>query len=282
MRIDVLTLFPEAMQPYLSASILGRAHAAGLVEVHTHQLRDYSKLPHKKVDDRPFGGGPGMVLACQPVCDAVEAIEAMDMRPALRVLFTPQGRTFSQTIARRYAQCERLLCICGHYEGFDERIIEILRPEEISLGDFVLTGGEIPALAVIDAVVRLLPGALGHEDAAGIESFEGAGLEFPQYTRPREFRGHAVPDVLLSGDHAAIAAWRREQAQRRTRERRPDLLGPEGPAAERACADLRVARPEAGTAGRRSRRLEGHAPAAARRARQGLARPVEGASLAIA
>jgi len=223
MRIDVLTLFPEVMQPYFAASILGRAQAAGLVEIHTHQLRDYSQDPHHKVDDRPFGGGPGMVLMCQPVIDAVAAVEARDPRPALRILLTPQGRVFDQACARRFAACPRLLLICGHYEGFDERIIELLRPEEISLGDFVLTGGELAAMAVIDATVRLLPGVLGHEDGATDESFADGRLEYPQYTRPREFRGLTVPDVLLSGNHAQIAAWRRAQSEARTQRRRPDL-----------------------------------------------------------
>jgi tRNA (guanine37-N1)-methyltransferase len=224
MRIDVLTLFPEVIQPYVTASILGRAQAAGIAEIHTHQLRDYSEYSHQKVDDRPFGGGPGMIMACQPVCDAVEQIESLDNRSALRVLLTPQGRTFSQPTAGRFAQRERLLFICGHYEGFDERIIDILDPEEVSLGDFVLTGGEIPALAIVDAVVRLLPGALGNEDATRAESFQQGELEEPQYTRPREYRGRHVPDVLLSGNHAEIEAWRRTQSAQRTRGRRPDLL----------------------------------------------------------
>ena len=225
MRIDVLTLFPEVMRPYLSASILGRAQAAGIVEVHTHQLRDYSSDPHKKVDDRPFGGGPGMVLACQPLCDAVQAIEAMDQRPALRILLTPQGRLLDQQTAARLAPRERLLLICGHYEGFDERIRTLLRPVELSLGDFVLTGGELAALAVVDAVVRLLPGVLGNDQATHHESFQHDLLDYPQYTRPREYRGLQVPEVLLSGNHADIQAWRRAQAEARTRQRRPDLLG---------------------------------------------------------
>ncbi len=233
MRIDVLTLFPEVLQPYFAASILGRAQASETVEIHTHQLRDYSRDPHHKVDDRPFGGGPGMVLACQPVCDAVEAIEAMDPRKALRVLFTPQGRRFTQETASRFATCERLLLICGHYEGHDERICALLAPEEISLGDFVMTGGEPAALAVVDAVVRLLPGVLGNEAATDCESFQGSRLEYPQYTRPREFRGLTVPEVLLSGDHAAIEAWRRAQSEQRTRQRRPDLLAKTTPAVQR-------------------------------------------------
>lgn len=223
MRIDVLTLFPEVFQPYVTASIIGRALRAGLVEIFTHQLRDYSRDHHRKVDDRPFGGGAGMILLCQPVCDAVEAIEKMDTRAALRILLTPQGRRFDQTAAQRYARCERLLLICGHYEGFDERIVELLEPEEVSLGDFVLTGGEIAGLAIIDSVVRLLPGALGHDQAAAEESFQAARLEYPQYTRPREYRGLSVPDVLLTGHHEQIARWRQEQSELRTRQRRPDL-----------------------------------------------------------
>lgn len=224
MRIDVLTLFPEVIQPYVTASILGRAQSAGVVQIHTHQLRDYTLDSHGKVDDRPFGGGPGMVLSCQPVCDAVQAIDAMCNQPALRVLFTPQGRTFDQQTASRFAQCERLVLLCGHYEGYDERIVELLEPEEISLGDFVLTGGEIAALATIDAVVRLLPGALGNESAHDTESFQSGQLEYPHYTRPREYGGLEVPDVLLSGNHAEIEAWRQAQSADRTRTRRPDLM----------------------------------------------------------
>lgn len=224
MRIDVLTLFPEVIQPYVTASVIGRAQASGVTQIIPHQLREFSADPHKKVDDRPFGGGPGMVLACQPVCDAVDAIEKLDPRPTLRVLLTPQGRRFDQTVAERLAAAPRLLLICGHYEGFDERIVELLEPEEISLGDFVLTGGEVAALAVIDAVVRLLPGALGNEDSPVGESFRGGVLEGPHYTRPREFRGRCVPDVLLSGNHAEIENWRRQAGLDRTRERRPDLL----------------------------------------------------------
>ena len=228
MRIDVLTLFPEVMQPYLSASIMARASAAGVVDFHTHQLRDYSTDPHRKVDDRPYGGGPGMVMFCQPVCDAVKDIESQDTRKALRIILTPQGRPFSQDDARRLAGGERLLLICGHYEGYDERIVELIEPEEISMGDFIMTGGEIAALALVDSVVRLLPGALGSEESAESESFEGGLLEHPQYTRPRHYDGLNVPEVLLSGNHADIEAWRRSQARRRTAHRRPDLLpGPD-------------------------------------------------------
>ena len=226
MRIDVLTLFPEVMQPYLAASILGRARDAGLAEFHLHQLRDFSEdTKHFTVDDRPFGGGAGMILSCQPICDAVQRIEAMDPRPALRILTSPQGRLFDQTEAARFAEVERLLLICGHYEGHDERIVDILQPIEVSLGDFVMTGGELAGLAIIDAVVRLLPGVLGNDEATVDESFQSGRLEYPQYTRPREYRGHAVPDVLLSGNHGEIAAWRKEQSELRTRQRRPDLAG---------------------------------------------------------
>lgn len=224
MRIDVITLFPEVLQPYLQASILGRAQDAGIVELHTHQLRDYTQDPHQKVDDRPFGGGPGMILMCQPVVDAVHTVEKLDPRPALRILLTPQGRSFTQPVARQLAQRDRLLLICGHYEGFDERILEILEPLELSLGDFVMTGGEPAALAVIDAVTRLLPGVLGNDAATHDESFQEQRLEYPQYTRPRNYRGLDVPDVLLSGHHGQIEAWRRAQSEERTRRRRPDLL----------------------------------------------------------
>ncbi len=228
MRIDVVSLFPEVLRPYLAASILGRAQAGGLVEIVLHQLRDYSTDSHRKVDDRPFGGGPGMVLMCQPVVDAVRAIEQLDPRPALRILTSPQGTVFSQEHARRLAREQRLLIICGHYEGFDQRIIDLLQPVEISLGDFVLTGGELPALAMIDAIVRLLPGALGNEESSQSESFsaheDGSRLDFPHYTRPREYAGQNVPEVLLSGNHAEIAAWRRQQAEDHTRRRRPDLI----------------------------------------------------------
>lgn len=224
LRIDVITLFPEVFQPFLAASIVGRAQQAGLTAIHAHQLRDYSQDPHRKVDDRPFGGGPGMILMCQPVVDAVRAVEALDPKPALRILLTPQGRPFTQSTAERLARQERLLLLCGHYEGFDERILDLLGPEEISLGDFVLSGGEPAAIAVIDAVVRLLPGALGNALGTADESFQGDRLEYPQYTRPREFEGRSVPDVLLSGHHGDIAAWRQQQADERTRRRRPDLL----------------------------------------------------------
>jgi tRNA (guanine37-N1)-methyltransferase len=222
-RIDVLTLFPEALEPFFASSIIGRAMAAGIVSIHCTDIRDFAGNRHQKVDDRPFGGGPGMVMLCQPVFDAVEQVEAKDPAPATRILLTPQGEPFSQKIAHELAALPRLLMVCGHYEGFDERIREGLRPREISIGDFVLSGGEPAALVVVDAVVRLLPGALGDEESTEDESFSAGLLEYPQYTRPREYRGMTVPEILLSGDHARIERWRVAESLRRTRERRPDL-----------------------------------------------------------
>ncbi len=225
MRIDVLTLFPEVCEPFFSASIIQRARSAGLVDVVCTNIRDFTNDRHRSVDDKPFGGGPGMVMMCGPVFEAVECVEAQCPTPATRVLLTPQGETFRQDVAEELADHERLLLICGHYEGFDERIRLGLKPREISVGDYVLTGGEAAAMVMVDAIVRLLPGALGGEGASGDDSFAQGLLEYPQYTRPREFRGMTVPDVLLSGDHARVEQWRRQQALERTRKRRPDLLG---------------------------------------------------------
>lgn len=223
LRVDIVTLFPEMFQPILGTSIPKRAAEKGLVSYHLTDIRAFATDAHKSVDDKPFGGGPGMVLMCPTVFEAVESAEAQDPRPARRLLLSPQGRRFDQRMAEELAAEQRLLLIAGHYEGFDERIIEGLKPTELSIGDFVLSGGELAAMVVIDAVVRLLPGVLGAADGAADETFADGLLEHPQYTRPREFRGMAVPDVLLSGNHKAIADWRREQRQRRTAERRPDL-----------------------------------------------------------
>jgi tRNA (guanine37-N1)-methyltransferase len=222
-RIDILTLFPEMFGPLLGTSIPKRAAEKGLVSYHLTNIRDFATDAHKSVDDRPFGGGPGMVMMCQTLFDAVESAEKQDPRPATRILLSPQGRPYDQELAVELADKERLLLIAGHYEGFDERIIEGLQPVEVSIGDYVLSGGELAAMVIVDSVVRLLPGALGHEQSAADESFTEGLLEFPQYTRPREFRGMTVPDILLSGNHAAIAAWRLEQRKARTRQRRPDL-----------------------------------------------------------
>ena len=223
LRIDILTLFPEMFSPVLGTSIPKRAAEKGLVSYHLTNIRDFSTDAHKSVDDKPFGGGPGMVMMPSVLFDAVQHPEKQDPRPATRILLSPQGRKFDQTVAEDLARRERLLLVAGHYEGFDERIIESLSPMELSLGDYILSGGELAAMVVIDAVVRLLPGALGAEHGAADESFADGLLEYPQYTRPREVRDMKVPDVLLSGNHAAIAKWRAEQRQVRTRQRRPDL-----------------------------------------------------------
>ncbi len=223
LRIDILTLFPEMFAPMLGTSIPKRAAEKGLVEYHLVNIRDFATDAHKSVDDKSFGGGPGMVMMCPVLLDAVEAAEKADPHLATKVLLTPQGRLLDQQLVTELAAKDRLMLIAGHYEGFDERIIESLRPMEVSIGDYVLSGGELPAMVLIDAVVRLLPGALGAEDGAADETFADGLLEYPQYTRPREFRGMAVPEVLLSGNHAAIARWRAEQRRIRTQERRPDL-----------------------------------------------------------
>ncbi len=216
--------------PYLEASILGRAREAGLLDVAVHDIRDWAEGRHRQVDDAPFGGGQGMVLKPEPLVAAIEAVRDGPDGRAPVVLMTPQGAPLVQATAHRLAGLPRLVLVCGRYEGVDERVREGWVDEELSLGDFVLTGGELPALAVIDAVARLLPGVLGNEASHADESFEAGLLEYPQYTRPREFRGRTVPDVLLSGDHGRIRRWRAEQAADRTRRRRPDLLA--GPGAE--------------------------------------------------
>jgi len=208
LRIDILTLFPEMFAPVLGTSIPKRAAEKGLAEYHLTQIRDFATDAHKSVDDKPFGGGPGMVLMCQTLFDAVEFAERQDPRPATRILLTPQGRVMTQDVVEALAKKERLLLIAGHYEGFDERIIDGLSPMELSIGDYVLSGGELAAMVVVDAVVRLLPGALGAQTGSVDESFADGLLEYPQYTKPREFRGMAVPDVLLGGNHAVIAKWR--------------------------------------------------------------------------
>jgi tRNA (guanine37-N1)-methyltransferase len=222
-KIDVLTLFPAMFAGPLDESIIKRARETGLLDLKIHQLRDYTHDRHKTVDDRPFGGGPGMLLKPEPIFEAVEALA----RPQTRViLLTPAGRPFNQAIARELARQEDLLLVTGHYEGFDERVREQLADDELSIGDYVLTNGALPAMVVIDAVARLLPGVLGDDESATEESFSPGvpGLEYPQYTRPAEFRGMKVPEILLSGNHAEIARWRADQARQRTKERRPDLL----------------------------------------------------------
>jgi tRNA (guanine37-N1)-methyltransferase len=240
LRIDILTTFPEMFAheapAALGLSIPARARRAGLVEWYATNIRDHASNKHDKTDDRPFGGGPGMVMMCQPVWDAVQAVEAQDPRPARRVLLTPQGRPLTQRLVEELAREPRILLIAGHYEGLDERVIERLAPLEVSLGDYVISGGELAAMVLMDAVIRLLPGALGDEESAGSDSFGAIGpggqrlLDCPHYTRPREWLGMSVPDVLLSGDHGKVAAWRLAQSLARTRARRPDLLPEEGEA----------------------------------------------------
>jgi tRNA (guanine37-N1)-methyltransferase len=223
LRIDILTLFPEMFTPVLGTSIPKRAAEKGLVSYHLTNIRDFATDNHKSVDDKPFGGGPGMVMMCQVLFDAVAKVEAEDDRPARRIILSPQGTPLTQALAQELAAEKRILMIAGHYEGFDERIIEGLKPMELSIGDYVLSGGELAAMVVVDTIVRLLPGALGAEDGAADETFADGLLEYPQYTRPREFGQMVVPEVLLSGDHKKIAQWRHEQRMLRTRERRPDL-----------------------------------------------------------
>ena len=223
MRIDIITVLPQVFAPVLGASITGRALASGALDVAVHDLREYTDDRHRTTDDYPFGGGPGMVMKPEPVFRAHEAVSAMHDAPALTVLLTPQGEPLTQGMVEQLAALPRLLLLCGRYEGFDERI-RTLADREVSLGDFVLTGGELPALVLIDAVARLQPGVLGHEQSAEDESFSSGLLEYPQYTRPATFRGMTVPEVLTSGDHGAIAAWRRRQSVIRTAVRRPDLI----------------------------------------------------------
>ena len=230
MRIDVLTLFPEMFESPLGYSILKRARDQGLVEIALTNIRDFAKDNYRKVDDKPYGGGPGMVMMPGPVFDCFEHVETLAPEKGRVILLTPQGQPFNQARAQELAQEKRFILIAGRYEGFDERIRVGLDAEQISIGDYVLNGGELPAMVLIDAVVRLLPGALGDEDSAKDDSFSEGLLEYPQYTRPEVFRDMKVPDILLSGDHAKIAAWRRQQALERTRQNRPDLLDDTRPA----------------------------------------------------
>lgn len=224
MRVDVLTLFPEMMDGVFHSSILGKAQEKGIVSLNAVNFREYSSSKHGTVDDTPYGGGGGMVLKPEPIFSAVEDLLSQTSAAPRVILMCPQGETFTQQKAEELAAEEHLIFICGHYEGYDERIREHLVTDELSIGDYVLTGGELPAMVAIDSVVRLLPGVLGNETSAVTDSFSTGMLEYPHYTRPAEFRGWKVPDILLSGHHANIELWRREQALKRTLERRPDLL----------------------------------------------------------
>ena len=233
MRFDVLTLFPGMFPDYLGQSLLDKAIQRGLIEVHLHDIRQWSRDKHHKVDDRPFGGGPGMVMRVEPIVECVEAVQQVGTAAGRVILLTPQGRRLTQGVVEELTAEKRLILICGRYEGFDQRVIDILRPDEISIGDYVLNGGEVAAMAVIETVMRLVPGVLGHEDSNQDDSFSQGNrlLEFAQYTRPRDYRGHQVPDILLTGNHAAIAHWRQQQTYQRTQQRRADLLD------ETSCSD---------------------------------------------
>ena len=227
MRIDVLTIFPKMFDSVLGESIIKRARGKGVVEINIIDLRLFSTDKHRKVDDKPFGGGPGMVMNAEPFFEAVNYIrkKTKDSRLKTRtILLSPKGRRFNHTLAKKLSKYEHMVLLCGHYEGIDERVTSHLADEELSIGDFVLTGGELPAMVIIDSVVRLLPGALGDEDSSKDESFSENLLEYPHYTRPADYKGLKVPDVLLSGDHEKIKEWRRKEAVKITKKKRPDLL----------------------------------------------------------
>jgi tRNA (guanine37-N1)-methyltransferase len=222
MRFDIITIFPEIFSGVFDFGIVRRAVEAGLIEIHLHDLRDYAPDRHRQVDDRPFGGGAGMVMKPEPLFRAVEAVTNRESAPV--VLLSPQGRLFSQAVAEEYSQASRLVLVCGRYEGVDERVVEHLISDELSVGDYVLSGGEIPAMVVVDAVTRLIPGALGCAQSAERESFSDGLLDHPQYTRPADYRGLKPPEVLLSGNHAEIECWRRRKSIEKTLRSRPDLI----------------------------------------------------------
>ncbi|MGQ9590398.1 MAG: tRNA (guanosine(37)-N1)-methyltransferase TrmD [Planctomycetota bacterium] len=269
LHVDILTIFPRMFAGVLGESILARAISSGLVAVKLVDIRGFATDRHRTVDDRPYGGGPGMVFRPEPVFRAVEAVLARDRAPpeaTRKIILTPQGRRLDQKLLRELSEVSWIVILSGHYEGFDERIVQGISFEEVSIGDYVLSGGEIPAMVILDGVVRLLPGALGHPASAREDSFETGLLDFPQYTRPRTFRGMDVPEVLLCGDHRKIEEWRREQALRRTAERRRDLLeGPEGAGG--------VARPATESGG--SERTSGRGVRSPRDLREALGGPRE-------
>lgn len=224
MRIDILTLFPDMCDTVMSESIIGRARQAGKVEINCIDIRDYTLDKHRRVDDKPYGGGMGMVMAPQPIYDCFQSLcDEIGAKPHL-IYLTPQGKTLTQDRVKELAKLDNIALLCGHYEGIDERVIEALEPEEISVGDYVLTGGELPALIVADSVSRMLPGVLSDDECFEEESHFNSLLEYPQYTHPSEWQGREVPDILLSGHHAKVDKWRREQSLKRTFERRPDML----------------------------------------------------------
>lgn len=221
MRIDIVTLFPRMFEGPLDESILKKARERGFVQIEIHNVRDHAEGKHRITDDRPFGGGPGMVMKVEPMVRCIESVKKPESRV---ILLTPQGKRLEQSMLQRLAKEKHLILVCGHYEGVDDRVRQMVVDEEISIGDYVLTNGAIPAMVVVDGVSRLLPGVLGHEDSAKDESFSHGQLEYPQFTRPEEFRGMKVPEVLLSGNHQEIAKWRQEMSEKRTQTQRPDLL----------------------------------------------------------
>lgn len=228
LRIDIVTLFPQIFAGYMTQSLLAKAIQKGLIEIAVHDLREWSvDEKHHKIDDRPYGGGPGMLICVEPVINCVEDVQKMAPEPGLVVLLTPQGEPLRQPRVETLAQQGRLILLCGRYEGFDQRVIDILQPFELSIGDYVLNGGEVAAMVVVDSTVRMIPGVLGDEQSSWDDSFSRGNriLEFPQYTRPAEFRGLQVPEILLSGDHKKIADWRQQQSLEKTKLRRNDLFG---------------------------------------------------------
>lgn len=250
MRFDVLTLFPAIFDGFLSQSLLKKAIDRSLLSVHLHDIRQWSNDKHNKVDDRPYGGGPGMVLRVAPVVECTEAVQAMTGpggKPGKLIMLSPQGRKLDQRLVEELAQEPRLLFLCGRYEGFDQRVSEILQPAEISLGDYILNGGEVAAMAIIEAVSRLIPGVIGDEDSPAFDSFSSGNrlLDFAQYTRPREYRGHVVPEVLLGGNHEEVARWRAAQSLQKTEQQRTDLIAattetPQTPNANQPRKTLRI------------------------------------------
>ena len=226
MRFDVLTIFPQIFDGYQTQSLLNKAIERNLVSINTHDMRQWTEPPHCKIDDRPYGGGPGMILLVEPVIRCIRDVQGMVEPPAHLVMLTPQGRKLDQRVIEELAVKPRIMLLCGRYEGFDQRVTDICQPDEISVGDFILNGGEVAAMVMIDCLIRMVPGVLGDENSSIDDSFSRGNrrLEYPQYSRPREFEGQAVPDILLSGNHGEIAKWREQQSLLRTQERRADLL----------------------------------------------------------
>lgn len=226
MRFDVLTLFPEIFSGYLSQSILNKSIERGLVEIHVHNMRDWAHGRHHKIDDTPYGGGPGMILMVEPVVNCVRDVQAMAPETGEVIMLTPQGQTLKQTLVEELAVNKRMVLLCGRYEGFDQRVIDILQPRELSIGDYILNGGEVASMVLVDSLVRMVPGVLGDEQSSWDDSFSRGNrlLEHPQYTRPREFEGHCVPEVLLGGNHGAIEQWRKTKSLEKTKQQRSDLL----------------------------------------------------------